>query len=84
MFDQTLIVTVIAAAIIFGGGLFIVFRKQEGGWGPRNIQALGLVLLLPTILTLAGMGKIDNSVLATLLGALAGYILSGRFGGKDD
>lgn len=84
MFDQTTIITLVGAVVIFGGGLFMVYTKQQGGWGPRNIQALGLALVLPTILILAGMGKMENSVVATLLGAIVGYILGGRFGGVDE
>ena len=84
MLDQTSIITLAGALGIFVGGLWIVYKKQEGGWGSRNIQALGLALVLPTILILAGMGKMENSVVATLLGAIVGYILGGRFGGGDD
>ncbi|MEX0627081.1 MAG: hypothetical protein WEB63_00165 [Cucumibacter sp.] len=82
--DPTLIVVLIAAAVIFFGGLYIVYQKQSSGWGPRNIQALGLVLVLPTILILAGMGKIENAVIATLLGAVIGFILGGRMTNKED
>lgn len=84
MADLTFVFVLLAAAVLFGGGLYIVFQKQKPGWGPRNIQALGLVLLLPTILILAGMGKLDPSVISTLLGAIVGYILGFRASPKQD
>ncbi|MDP1732633.1 MAG: hypothetical protein Q8L54_15950 [Devosia sp.] len=69
----------VVAAILLIGGLIIVWAKQKGGWGPRNIQAFGLVLLLPTVVALATLGVIDGPVVATLLGGIAGYVLGGRF-----
>ena len=67
------IVALSAAILMLLGGGFIVFRRTTG-LGPATIQALGLVLLVPTILILAVTNALSKEILATLLGGVAGYI----------
>jgi hypothetical protein len=52
-----------------------LYRVPPHDWsGPATIQALGLVLLVPTILILAVTNALSKEILATLLGGVAGYI----------
>ena len=62
------------ALIMFIAGLVVVCRRMKPGWGPYTLQALGLVLLVPTIIVLGVFGFIDKAAIATLLGGVAGYI----------
>ena len=58
-------------------------RIKAKGLDPYNLQGLGLVLLLPTILMLLVMSdEMPTEVIATLLGGVAGYIFGrgGRLG----
>ncbi len=66
----------IALAFLMGAvGLCIMGRQiWRRGIGPYNLQGLGLVLLVPTILVLAILGKLQAEVIAALLGSVAGYI----------
>ena len=55
-------------------------RIKAKGLDPYNLQGLGLVLLLPTILMLLVVSdEMPTEVIATLLGGVAGYIF-GRGG----
>ncbi len=70
----TVQIVALSAAILMllGGGLY---RVPPHDWsGPATIQALGLVLLVPTILILAVTNALSKEILATLLGGVAGYI----------
>lgn len=75
------LVALAAAILMLLGGGFIVFRRTTG-FGPWTIQAIGLVLLVPTILILAVTNSLSKEILATLLGGVAGYIF-GRGAGSD-
>jgi len=72
------------AVVLLVTGIAIVWRKQKTGWGPRNIQALGLALVLPVIVALASLDFISREVIATLLGGIIGYVLRGFDPGKGD
>jgi hypothetical protein len=66
--------TIFLAALIFCVGIFVVCKRMKPGWGPYTLQALGLVLLVPTVIVLGAIGVIDKEIIATLLGGIAGYI----------
>ena len=72
------------AVFLLVTGIAIVWRKQKTGWGPRNIQALGLALVLPVIVALASLDYISREVIATLLGGIIGYVLRGFDPGKGE
>ncbi|MCR9243136.1 MAG: hypothetical protein NXH87_17280 [Rhodobiaceae bacterium] len=83
--DTNLIATVAASVLALMMGWFglriMAERIKAKGLGPYNLQGLGLVLLLPTILMLLVVSdEMPTEVIATLLGGVAGYI----FGRGDD
>ncbi len=83
-FDTELIATVAASVLALMMGWFglriMADRIKAKGLGPYNLQGLGLVLLLPTILMLGLVREMPTEVIATLLGGVAGYI----FGRGDE
>ncbi|MXS86339.1 hypothetical protein ABO04_10660 [Nitrosomonas sp. HPC101] len=69
------IVAVLGAATLIG-----VFWKMQGGFGPLNLRAVGLVLIA-ILASLLAIAKSDNLTAAMgILGAIAGYL----FGAKAD
>jgi hypothetical protein len=74
---------IVIAALIFCVGIFVVCKRMKPGWGPYTLQALGLVLLVPTVIVLGAIGVIDKEIIATLLGGIAGYIF-GRGNEKSE
>ena len=75
------IAAAVMALLMAGAGLAIMYRQIVGkGLGPYNLQGLGLVMLIPTILMLALIDAVRPEVVATLLGGVAGYI----FGRGDE
>lgn len=73
---------VIALLILIGGALLIRSRAKEG-WGPYNLQALGLVLFIPTVFLLAVGKVLSNEVVATLLGSIIGYVFGRGSGARS-
>lgn len=75
---------VVAALIMIGGtiGIFVDRWRTKRGIGVRVIQFLAVVMLLPIVFILALRGILSDASVGTLLGAVAGYILSGI--GKDE
>ncbi|MEV8469059.1 hypothetical protein AB0T83_20255, partial [Fluviibacterium sp. DFM31] len=53
---------------------------KSKGIGRMNMQALGLVVLLPSILMLSTNESVPGELPATLIGAMAGYIFGVRNG----
>ena len=78
------ILEVTAAAIMVVGviGLFVERIWRKRGIGVRVIQLLTVILVLPVVLILALEGVLKGETVATLIGAVVGYILSGI--GKDE
>lgn len=74
---------VVLVALVLGISALMIIRKQFAGSDLTSlkIQALGMALLIPTILVVAGYGLFESEV-GTLLGAVAGYIF-GRSSGDD-
>ena len=66
-------------ALMFLGlaGVFYERMKMGRGIGLRVIQFLSVVLVFPTVLILALEDKVNKEGLATLLGTIVGYLLSG-------
>ena len=70
-------VTLISVCILIFG-LFIIYGQiKDRGIGRYTFQLFGLILLLPIILLLGAYHALDTTVLATLLGSIAGYIFGG-------
>lgn len=78
------ILEVTAVAIMVAGviGLFVERIWRKRGIGVRVIQLLTVILVLPVVLILALEGILKGETVATLIGAVVGYILSGI--GKDE
>lgn len=55
---------------------------EKKGFGVRIIQLLAIVLLIPAIIILAVQEILQTETIATLFGAIIGYVLSGV--GKDE
>ena len=72
---------IVGAIIIMAIGLWIVYNrlKEKGqGFGANSLQALALVLFIPTLLILAVTGSFATETLAVLFGTLAGYLFSNK------
>lgn len=69
---------ILAGIMLFGLiGIFHNRLKLKKGIGVRVIQLTTVILLLPTILILALEEFLSLDVVATLLGAIVGYVLAG-------
>jgi hypothetical protein len=68
------VASVLAILVAACGLVMVWWRLGTSGWGPYSLQALGLILLLPTILILAAFDIVSDEIIATLLGGVAGYI----------
>lgn len=77
------------ATLPFAGLRFYQARKNSNGRsmgvGPRQIQWLAVAMLIPAIVLLSLERAIDSAVAGTLIGELAGYVLShvGRFQNRE-
>ena len=58
-------------------GLFLRTMIQKKGIGARIIQFTSIAFLIPTIVILSIEGILPGATVGTLLGGLAGYVLSG-------
>lgn len=79
-----LIVIVGCTLMMIGGLGGILYDRitNSKGIGVRVIQFLSVVFIIPTIIILAIHNSISSETIATLLGTVIGYILSGV--GKDE
>lgn len=77
-------VELIAALVMFLGliGTFFIRIRLKKGIGLRAIQFMAIVLLVPVVLILALENALTGETIAALLGAVAGYTLSGI--GEDE
>jgi hypothetical protein len=72
-----LVVSSSFAVIIFGlARVFINLRDNNQSIGPSTIRLIGVILFLPTLVIISIMTQLDKVALATLLGTVAGCILS--------
>ncbi len=71
-------IAVLGSVIAMLGGLWLLLaRVKEEGFGANSLQAMGLVLFLPTLLIIAILRpEFTTEALAALLGTVAGYVLS--------
>lgn len=78
--DATLKMLACTGAIAIAAyGLNRVFsrlKSKNQGIGPNSIKAIGVLLLLPTLIILAMTTDIKGEALTALLGTVAGYVLS--------
>jgi hypothetical protein len=74
----------IAAALILFPFAILVYRAKTGsqGFSRGTIKFTGAVMLSLLIVVLAFAEAIDRAVIATLIGGIAGYLLSSD--DKDD
>ncbi len=73
------LIGVSAAALAMLGGLLLVhftLKRRDRGFGILSTKIVGIVLFVPTLLILALTNSFPTEVLATLLGTVAGYVLS--------
>ena len=73
------IIELLAASIMPLGILGIFWNRYylKKGIGKRTIQFAAVTLVIPSILILAMEGILNPDVVATLLGTIVGYTLSG-------
>ncbi|WP_462266731.1 hypothetical protein [Mucilaginibacter sp.] len=84
MKDVKQYIELIMAATIPLALLLIMFRTvyRNKGIGARTVQFVSILSLIPAIIILAIEEILKGETVATLLGGLAGYVLSG-VGGYD-
>ena len=73
------IISVLGALATMLYGLYIIYdriKAKNQGFGPATLKAIGIVLLIPTIVILAIVASFQPETLAALLGTVAGYVLS--------
>ena len=58
-------------------GILIRTMFQNKGIGARVIQFISISFLIPTVIILAIEGILSGETVGTLLGGIAGYVLSG-------
>jgi hypothetical protein len=79
---ENIIQSVGGVGVAFGLVLFIFSAlaftlRTRGGWGPYNIQALGLTMLIPSVVVLGATNALPTEVTAAVIGALVGFIVRG-------
>ena len=69
---------VVAATPLVGlVGIFSYSIINKKLFMARSIQLIGIVLIIPAISLLSLDGKLEGATVGTLIGAIAGYLLSG-------
>ena len=66
---------IVLSGIIMIGGSWMILRRSSA-LDANTLQAIGVILLIPSILILAITNAIENQILATLLGGIFGYIFA--------
>jgi hypothetical protein len=91
MYDQTIVISVATLAIIAVLNLatIVYLHKQNAPVRTTVVQFWGITMFIPFVFLLAIWAKIDSEVVATLLGAFAGYLfgmksLAEEWGGKSE
>jgi hypothetical protein len=72
-------IVIAGAIVVMLYGLNIVYKRikaKKQGFGPNTLKAVGVVLLIPTILIMGVFAQFQAETLAALLGTVAGYVLS--------
>lgn len=74
---------VIGVLIMAGGlgGLLYLIIKQTAVIGPRTIQFLAIVFVLPLLLVLGVSNVLGRETIGTVIGTVVGFVLSGS--GKE-
>ena len=68
-------VVISCSVVLLGGGVSIAaFRHMKGGFGPYNLRAAVLPLVITLSVLLALSGKVHGDAAIGLLGAVAGYL----------
>ncbi len=72
-------IAVIGALIMAAGlgGILYLIIKQQAGITTRTIQFLTIAFMLPLLLILGITNSLGKDTISTLLGVIAGYVLSG-------
>jgi hypothetical protein len=78
-------IELVAILMLPFGLLLIVLQRLASGaiFGARLVQMTAAVMLIPVILILALEQILDRSVVATIIGALVGFLLSGAAGAAE-
>lgn len=69
----------VGALIMAGGlgGLFYLIVKQNAVIGPRTIQFLAIIFVLPLLLVLGVTNVLDKGTIGTVIGTVVGFVLAG-------
>ena len=66
--------------LVIFSGLWVFhsrLKAKEQGFGPNSIKALGMILLIPSLIIVSvSVSSFQSETLAALLGTIAGYVLS--------
>lgn len=74
---DTFVEAILVGTSLVGVLVFLITRwQQKKGIGVRAIQFTALLLLVPLATLLALRGIIGSEAIATLFGAIAGYVLA--------
>ena len=77
MADEYRLWTITGLVALFGAGtMYGVFRRMQGGFGPFNLRAVGIVATMSALLRTVGADTRTAAI--GILGAVAGYLF-----GKD-
>lgn len=76
MYSAEDIITLVTLGIILIIVCYLIYylNKQNAPLRTTVVQFIGIVLFVPLVFLLAFLNKIDQDVLATLMGAFAGYV----------
>ena len=74
-------IAVIAALIMAGGlgGIYYLIIKQNAAIGPKTLQLVSIVLVLPLLLILGLMNILRGETIGPLIGVILGYVLAGSW-----
>jgi hypothetical protein len=82
--DKRLMVLAVVAIIVVFGAVLLISKRHRRHINKHWIQIVGIVFILPVILTLAVLESIDNETLSVLLSLVLGYFFGITDGRKND
>lgn len=72
-------ILIACVVIMFLAGIWFVhitLKRQDQGFGPSSIKAMGILLFIPLLVFSFGYTEIPGEAVTALLGTLAGYLFS--------
>lgn len=74
-------ISLVAMLIMAGGlaGIFYLIIKQNAVIGIKTIQFIAIIFTFPLLIVLGVYNILGRETIGTLLGVVAGYVLSGHW-----